>query len=56
MREYYVNVSLNGKFLFRTAWEDDKARADNAFVILKTSLPLAKVELFSREVAMRKEA
>jgi len=27
MNEYQINVALNGRFMFRTDWEQDKQRA-----------------------------
>ena len=52
MKEYYINVSANGQFMFRTEWDDNKERAYAAAVTLRISMPLAKVEMFSRDKSM----
>lgn len=38
MEEHQISVSLDGKFLFRTEWDDDKERVMTAANTLKGSL------------------
>lgn len=39
MNEYYFNVSLNGRFVFRTDWEDDLVRVEQTATALKQGFP-----------------
>ena len=52
MNEYQITVSLNGQFMFRTDWDDNKERVAAAAVALQTSMVLAKVEIYSKARAM----
>lgn len=52
MDEYQISVSLNGKFLFRTEWDDNKERVSANAVMLTATLLLANVKVLAREKAM----
>ena len=52
MFEYRITVSLNGRFLFRTEWDDNFERATNTATIIKSSMPLTKVTVARRNATM----
>jgi len=53
MNEYQINVALNGRFMFRTDWEQDKQRAMLAAQTIKLAMPLCDVTVASRTTARR---
>lgn len=48
MYEYQINVSVNGRHLFRTDWYDTKEVIKNIAVTIKSSMPLATVSVKRR--------
>lgn len=52
MKEYHINVALNGLHLFRTAWDTDLTRVRHVVAILQSSMPLAKVSVYERSPVM----
>jgi hypothetical protein len=50
MYEYQINVSRNGRHMFRTDWENDQVRAENTFHTLTQSLPDCIVTVVSRSL------
>lgn len=39
MREFRIFVAYNGRFLFKTDWDDDKARTISALAHLQQAFP-----------------
>lgn len=55
MKEYQINVSHRGCFMFRTEWDDDRTRVQAAAVAIQTSMVLAKDTVTSRSKLMNDE-
>lgn len=49
--EYQITVSYNGLFMFRTEWDSHKERVDAAATTIKSSMPLATVQLCTRDAS-----
>lgn len=56
MYAYQITVSLNGRFLFRTDWEDSQELAEANLTTLRTSLPLATVTMYRRSKVLQQIA
>jgi hypothetical protein len=42
MNEHQVTVSLNGRFVFRTDWENDQSRLDQVIDLITEAFPHEK--------------
>ena len=52
MKEYQVTVSMNGRFLFRTQWDNDLGRVQKAYDYL-TGTKGFKVNVNSSDATMQ---
>ena len=48
MNEFQISVSMFGKFMFRTDWDDCQERVENVYHNLVRAFPSAKIQVMEK--------